>query len=319
MPHVLPVQSTRGAGSSSPTSGSGRVLDRRAGGALRRRLGAAVLLYLVNGLQPLAASDATELISVQTGTLPMVLTAPHDGEQRPGNAPVRRSGERVRDLHTAHIVMQTALRLEERLGEKPWVVIARFSRRYADANRPAQDGVESPDALPAWQAYHDAIARAIAAIRAQHGQGLLMDVHGQAQANDTLFIGTRNGLTVRPLILARGRDVLLGPTGLAGLFGARGYKVIPAAPGAVNQALPRTGPTTRAAPRAATPADIRDTQREDRRYEGGYTVAHYGSHRPGGLHAIQLAFGLRLREDSLLPVDLADVLIDFMRAQQLLR
>ena len=82
-----------------------------------------------------------ELVDSRPGTLPLILTAPHDGDQRPDSAPLRKHGETVRDIRTAQLAMDVARLLEEKLGARPAVVLARFSRQYADANRAEQEAV----------------------------------------------------------------------------------------------------------------------------------------------------------------------------------
>ena len=76
----------------------------------------------------------------------------------------------------------TRLRDDERVpvcpgtpeAERPCVVIARFSRRFVDANRSAAQALENDSALPAYRAYHAAVASCVAAARARHPHGALL-------------------------------------------------------------------------------------------------------------------------------------------------
>ena len=199
----------------------------------------------------------------------------------------------VRDTGTRDLAERVASRLEERLGKRPYVVIAKFSRKYLDANRPEQEAMESQDALPAYRAYHDQIAAFVAEVKGQFPSGaLLVDVHGQSDDPNTTFRGTRAGLTAQSLLKRYGFPVLHGGKSITGVLAAKGYQVIP--------------------PVGA------ESLREDPRFNGGYTVSAYGSHRASGIDAIQLEFGKSHRANPHLAEDLAEALVVFMTQYELL-
>jgi len=241
--------------------------------------------WLLAASLPLAslAGDAADTVIHTPGTLPLVLTVPHDGDQTLGFTPVRRQGAVLRDLGTRPVAEQVADLLARRLGQRPCLVVATVSRKFLDVNRSESEAMESDNALPAYRAYHAAVARCVAEARARHPQGaLLVDVHGQAQVPDTTFRGTRAGLTTQALLARHGPAALQGPLSLIGLLAARGYTVHPAIGS--------------------------DSLREDPRYAGGHTVFTYGSHKPDGIDAIQLELGQLQRQNPQLPQDLADAL-----------
>ncbi|MDH4390705.1 MAG: N-formylglutamate amidohydrolase [Aquabacterium sp.] len=258
---------------------------------LRRRRRSWLLALCLPALStlpiPAVAFEPADVILHQPGSLPLVVTAPHDGDLPLGLTPTRTRGTQVRDLGTGVLAEQVAKRLEARLGQRPCLVVARFSRRFVDANRPEADALESDIALPAYRAYHAAVASCVARARAQHPQGaLLVDVHGQGQVPDVLFRGTRAGLTTQALLARHGPAALQGPESLIGQLAARGYIVHPA---------------------VGT-----DSLREDPRYAGGYTVFTYGSQHPDGIDAIQLEFGAQQRRSPQLTDDVADALLVFL-------
>ena len=212
------------------------------------------------------AYDADSLVAASKGDLPLILSAPHDGSLKVGHVAPRTQGTTVRDVGTRELAERTADLIERKTGKRPYIVIAKFSRKYVDANRPPEEAVESEAALPAYRAYHDRMAEYVAELRTRFPSGaLLMDVHGQGQERKVIFRGTRGGLTTRALTTREGAEALLGPRSLIGELAARGYRVQPAADGS--------------------------TLEEDRRFNGGYTVFHYGSQHPKGIDAIQLEFG----------------------------
>ena len=153
----------------------------------------AALLSLLVALLPCVsrAADASTLVVASKGTLPLLLTVPHDGGDTIGWVPARSKGAVVRDVGTRELAERVAALLEQRLGKRPYVVIATFSRKYLDANRSDNEAMESEDVLPAYRAYHGRIAAYVAELKARCPAGaLLLDVHGQSQDPDTTFRGT---------------------------------------------------------------------------------------------------------------------------------
>jgi N-formylglutamate amidohydrolase len=234
------------------------------------------------------AYDADALVTASKGDLPLVLTAPHDGTESVGFVAARTSGATVRDLGTGELAQRTADLIEKKTGKRPYVVIAKFSRKYVDANRPPEEAYESDAAGPAYRAYHDRLAAYVDDVRKRFPEGaLLVDVHGQAQEANVIFRGTRNGTTAKAIMARSGSEALLGAKSVIGELAARGYRVNPAPDGT--------------------------TLEEDRRFNGGYTVARYGSHQPSGIDAVQLEIGSAYRTQRKLAEDLADALVAFMR------
>lgn len=164
-----------------------------------------------------------------SATLPLVLCAPHggnavDGDQaetlleRPDGSTTTssiagspgRSVNLVADAHTSQLVEEIDRRVARKFGggggASASVVIARFHRKYVDANRPLRD--ESAVAVhplcararEVHEYYHRAIEAAVSGVLARSRgrgvppaegrRGLLLDVHGQAKFEDKVLIGT---------------------------------------------------------------------------------------------------------------------------------
>ena len=256
---------------------------------LRRFAGTFALLLIPAWATTATAADAGELVIARGGTLPILLTAPHGGLEAIPGVPVRSKGTTLTDAHTIELAEALAGHLAKALGGQPYLVSARFSRKYVDANRAEADAFESPQAKAAYDAYHAKVRDFVAQIRERYPQGgLLIDVHGQSEDPGVVHRGTRNGATVAALIQKHGPDALTGSRSILGVVQSKGYKVFP--PGAMGEAL------------------------EDRRYNGGYTVHTYGSRNPGGVDAIQLEVGRDLRTDRGFIAALADGIAVFYRA-----
>lgn len=248
------------------------------------------LLPALVALAPAAdAPDPADFVTVQKGTLPIIISAPHGGRKKVPDVPVRvgtglTNFQTVRDENTAELVEKFAAELEKLLGAKPWVVIARFERKYLDANRSAEQGYESDKAKPYYDAYHGPLATACKAVKEAHGRGLLLDVHGQGAFADAICRGTQNLKTVKLLKDRDGMPALRGKNSVLGRMEKLGYKVMPA-------------------------GDADGAAKEEPQFNGGYIVNTYGSHTAYAIDAIQLEFGSNLRAKDKLATtakDLAD-------------
>lgn len=234
----------------------------------------------------LSVTGADELITIQRGELPIIISAPHGGRSSIPSVPERTNKDATRfvvsrDDNTAEIAEALAAEIEKRLGGKPYLVIARFERKYIDANRAAEHAYESPKAKPHYDAYHKTLADFCREVQNKWRGGLLLDIHGQTTYPDSLLRGTNDGETVRLLIDRHGRGAHVGPKSIFGQMELAGYDVIP---------------------KSAS------NDKEIPRYNGGYTVETYGSHKAGGIDALQMEFGRKYRiPKSVVPQTARDV------------
>ena len=97
---------------------------------------------------------------------------------------------------TDRLALGIAARIKALTQRDVYLVVARFDRKYIDANRPPQRAFDQPAARPYYDAYHQAIRRFVDEIRARHPHGLLIDVHGQTKIPDALVRGTIDGRAV---------------------------------------------------------------------------------------------------------------------------
>jgi N-formylglutamate amidohydrolase len=247
------------------------------------RRSALLALLLVPALAPSAhAADAapTDLVLTRQGTMPIILTAPHGGREAiPGVAPRFTQGKptggrgyvTVTDTNTDRLALGIAAEIKALTGKEPYLVLAKFERRYVDPNRPPEIGLDSAVARPYYDYYHQSVRRFVDEIRSKYPAGLLIDVHGQKSDPTVVMRGTQNGRTVRRLLERAGATAVTGPNGIFGQLAANGLAVFPA------NTMPLGG------------------TREARGYDGGYTVGAYGSNNANGIDAVQMEFGTRYR------------------------
>jgi N-formylglutamate amidohydrolase len=224
------------------------------------------------------------LVIAESGTLPIILAAPHGGrEPIPGVAPRRGVGVAQfatgRDHNTDELAERIAAWLAESLGALPFLAITTFERKYVDFNRAPEHAYEAEAARPYYEAYHGALRDYCQRVRERWGHGLLLDIHGQNREVDAIFRGTDNLQSVTALKSRFGKPALTGVNSIMGFLERRGYRVFPASA---------------------------DGQREER-YSGGYTTCTYGSHRATDIDAIQLEFGSDLRSRAKLEQTATDV------------
>jgi N-formylglutamate amidohydrolase len=253
-----------------------------------------MLAFLLFVIQQPAPLDLKKFITIETGTIPVIISAPHGGTLKLDGVPERQGGDTiaqfttVRDVNTDLLAKHLAAALEKRLGSKPFLVVAHFSRKYVDANRPGTGAYESPGAKPVYEAYHEALAKACKKVKEKHGAGLLIDVHGQAVQRDAIFRGTLNGKSTKLLTERFGPQAITGPFGFQGMLEARGYTILPLA----------------------------KSNEKETKFTGGYIVQTYGSHTGYGIDAIQLEFGGNYSNRNQLEKtsgDIADVVLEYVK------
>jgi N-formylglutamate amidohydrolase len=222
------------------------------------------------------------LVLVQQGTLPIILTVPHGGREAiPGVGPRdtlgKPSGGRgfvtVTDTNTDRLAFGISAEIKALTGKEPYLVMAKFKRRFVDPNRPPEVAVDSPAARPYYDYYHQAVRRFTEEVRAKYPAGLLVDVHGQKKDPTVVMRGTQNGRTVARLLERAGIPAVTGANGIFGQLAANGLDVFPS-----NDVAP-------------------EGTAENRGFNGGYTVGTYGSQNPDGIDAVQMEFGTRYRHD----------------------
>ena len=240
-------------------------------------------------------NDLGALVFVQAGDLPIILSAPHGGT---GEVPgvTERSGVGLatgpagfftgRDTGTEELAHEVSDAIKKRFGKSPFVVISKVHRKFMDPNRPADIAFEDPKIKPVYDYYHDSLSKYCREVTDRFQVGVLIDLHGQGSRADTVFRGTKNGLTVTHLRETFGEAAHRGSHSLFGLLSTRGWTVHPS----------------------------QIDEKEQSGFSGGFIVQSYGSHKALPIDAMQLEFGAEYRVASgraKTAQDLADALAEY--------
>lgn len=246
------------------------------------------------------------LVRRHRGTMPVILTCPHDGGDEPSGVSERREADTPancdfktgRDGETRGITEAVAQKILEVSGLSPYVVIALFARKFIDANRRPECALTDPDAEKFYNEYHSRIGGYITQILYQNAKkGFLFDIHGTGViASDPadIYLGTANGGSLLPafdraqLFMQHGLHGLLSwARHSTGLFGSSTfqYRVSPS-----DQAATETGVVN-----------------------GGFTVRNYSSN----INCIQIELANTVRDDGakrdFIIEDLAFSIMNFVR------
>jgi len=240
-------------------------------------------MLIITMLVSNAYANSDNFINFTKGTIPILITAPHGGSEQPIGVETRigtdmagntvESFNIVKDSWTKDIAEDIQTKYIKNYGGIPYIVTAKFHRKYIDANRPEHQAFESEAARIHYENYHNKITEYIKDIKHKFGQGMLLDIHGQAQKPSEIIRGTRNGISVKNLVSNSGWDAIVGNNGFFGLLEDQGFSVEPS-----NSEVPTsTTPTPEGS------------------LSGGTTVKFNGSHNIVGLDAIQFEIGSDIR------------------------
>ncbi len=220
--------------------------------------------------------ELNELVFIQQGDLPIILSAPHGGTRQIPNVPERK-GEGMktggagffagRDGGTEELAYAVSDAIQKRFGKLPYMVVSRSHRKYLDPNRPPEIAYEDEDAKPVYDYYHGTISSYCREATNKFQTVLLLDLHGQGSKADTVFRGTRNGSTVKHLRTSFGEDAFTGEKSLFAMLHRQGWTVDP----------------------------IPYTNKEQSGFTGGHIVGTYGSLNGTVVDAYQLEFGMDYR------------------------
>ena len=127
-------------------------------------------------------------IEYHSGSLPIILSAPHGGWKKPTEIPDRTNGITEIDTNTYQITKAIMDTLSVRFGGKPHVILCLLERLKLDANRDSAEAAEGNIyAERAWAEYHYYLDIAKELVTVNHGSGIVFDIHGHGENPDGYY------------------------------------------------------------------------------------------------------------------------------------
>lgn len=228
------------------------------------------------------------------GNMPVIISAPHGGTQKPSAIPTRSQsicGLAVTtgaDTYTNLLAADLGNALKVLMGKTPHVITCQLSRDKLDMNREINEAAcNNTIAQGVWKAYHQYVYTAKTNVIAAFSRGLLIDLHGHGhtiQRNElgynlsgSTLRGTDNGLNASSVVkgssiknlsahnltLQNHAQMIRGNAAFGTLLQSAGYSSVP------SQQQP-------------APASVDDY------FSGGYNIERWGSKDSGYLDAIQI-------------------------------
>ena len=191
-----------------------------------------------------------DFIEYRAGDLPLVISSPHGGREKPNDLPTRTAGVVDIDINTQELARAIEEEVLARTKRQPHLVICRLHRSKLDCNREISEAAAgSPLAEKAWGEYHGFIEKALATAIARAGRAFLIDLHGQGHKDRRIELGYLHAQETlalpdaelnAPTIAQAGSlrriaersklpyvELLRGPRSLGALLEARGFPCAP--------------------------------------------------------------------------------------------
>jgi hypothetical protein len=216
-------------------------------------------------------------IEYVAGNAPVIYSAPHGGSLTPAEIPARTasncggSATTTTDLNTADLVRQMQARHFARFGTYPHIIINHLARSRLDANRTILEAAcNDPEAIIAFNEWHEAIDIAKSAVLQATGKGWYMDMHGHGHEIQRLELGylltgsqldlsnssldanaayedTASMRTISESSALSFSALLRGPSSLGTLYANNGFRSVPssAEPGPAGNTYFSGGDNTR--------------------------------------------------------------------------
>ncbi|MFT7516766.1 MAG: N-formylglutamate amidohydrolase, partial [Myxococcota bacterium] len=109
----------------------------------------------------ICAQNPSAYVQAYPGNMPLVISAPHDGYEKPDSMADRNQGVIVRDTGARTIANHLADEIFLRCGRRPYVVTTTLHRIKCDMNREITEAAQGDkNAEAVWQVYHDALTAA---------------------------------------------------------------------------------------------------------------------------------------------------------------
>lgn len=136
--------------------------------------------------------DKNEWTEVIVGNLPLVLSIPHGGTEKPNEIADRKCSGAVMgaDMNTIQLGMSIKEEMEKQFGESPFLVINHLHRSKIDQNRKLEDAIcDNHELKETWELFHRWIDTSLTKAVEKHDYALYIDIHGHGHEKQRLELG----------------------------------------------------------------------------------------------------------------------------------
>jgi N-formylglutamate amidohydrolase len=234
--------------------------------------------------------DGASFIEYKKGNMPLILTVPHGGSEKPEWIKDRFCADavNVQDEFTLELAQEIVDAFAANGTYRPFVIVNKLHRGKVDLNRNRSDGTCGDlNAQKAYDAFHGFIREAKTQIDQKFSKGILVDIHGHGHEIQRIELGyllyeeelreNDDALNQAPFLsyssiqrLAQNNlkefthaELLRGPAAFGTLLQNRGFACVPS----LNIPYP---------------------QIDEPYFSGGYITATHGSYAGGTIDAIQM-------------------------------
>lgn len=281
-------------------------------------------LFFVTNLIVLAQSEfvsgksyygRNQYIEYIPGDLPIVISAPHGGWEKPAEIKDRLKGTDHHDKFTLESALEIRQFFFEMTGKRPYIILNRLHRVKLDPNRGFDIAVQGDSlAAIAYNEFHNFIDSAEQEVEKKWGKGFYIDLHAHNHATQLIELG----YLLESGILAFSNedmndDLYIEKSSLKNLMKTTEYKFSEIIRGGVSfgAMLEKYGYNVVPSPK------IPDPKTEDF-FSGGYNTQTHGPSDSNNINSLQIELpwdGVRDSDENLSRISKAitEVIIKFMR------
>lgn len=137
------------------------------------------------------AFNASSYVSAQTGYMPLIISVPHGGSERPESIPDRSCNDAVNVMDEFTIELSEAIMLAfAEKGYRPYIIVNHLHRSKMDANRNRADAsCGHPHAQEVWDIFHSEVKKSRDEVIRTFERGLYLDLHGHGNPKQRVELG----------------------------------------------------------------------------------------------------------------------------------
>lgn len=229
-------------------------------------------------------SSLKNYVKYYDGDIPIILTTPHGGDEKPKSIKTRKKGVVEKDDFTYELTEEIIKEFQKQTNKTPYCVIATISREKVDINRKEKKAYFDKKANIPYNQFHSLIKNAREKVKKEFNKGLYFDIHGQSHSHGYIEFGYllnnnilklkkkklknyKNSSSIKTLSNFSSKNFLKqikGKNSLGTLMSKKGYKSIP------SKKIPYA--------------------KDNNYFEGAFNTFQYGSLDNGVINGIQVEF-----------------------------